>query len=153
QKAMNARGRIQILPANHTGDSLDRVIDDHGEVIARRGFFARHHDVAPKGWLRPDLPALAARPGLGPGKRSGPFDRSLHVEPKHVGLARVQAAPAFGSRNALGRTGIERDTFRVTKPNALSFAFGHHSGDLGPRFECRIDEALAVEPQESCAIV
>src|SRR5262249_42758372 len=80
-------------------------------------------------------------------------DCSLHVETKRIGLAGGHPPPPFGRRNAFGGARIDGGSVRVIQPNTLSLAFRHHRGNLRPRLERWINEALALEPHESCAIV
>ena len=58
---MDVCRRRQIRTAGHQGDSLDRIIDGNGEVIACRHVFAGENDIAKGRGFRqvPSRPVLA----------------------------------------------------------------------------------------------
>jgi hypothetical protein len=47
QQPMDCSRREQIMPARDVGHALQRVVDHHGEMIARRQISAAEDNVAP----------------------------------------------------------------------------------------------------------
>ena len=54
QQAMHRCGVIEVLAADDIGDALEGIIDDDGQMIARRCILARQYDIAPGGRIGRD---------------------------------------------------------------------------------------------------
>ena len=95
--AVDACCCIKILAAQHIRDSLARVIDDNGEVIAGRRVFPGQNYIAPGSGINGDgfrwfEQRRTFRPILLPGERfSDPAQSRLHIKPE--GKGRIALRP------------------------------------------------------------
>ena len=48
QKPLNMRGVEKVVSSGDQSDALQRVVDNHGQMIARLQTFPREHDIAQK---------------------------------------------------------------------------------------------------------
>jgi len=103
QHAVYAGGCLQVLPAHHMRYAMQRVVDDHREMIAGRRLLAPQHDVAP---------GLRVRPSGFRALLPDPVPTSTQVS------APVRATAAFMSRGAARRDHRPRCAARVLPASA-----------------------------------
>ena len=104
QKPMDRGRQEKVASAHDVGDALQRVVDRHRQMIARREVPAGEDDVSPSRRLGDALdrvrPFAELQPD-DPGRRQ--IDRATHVEPERSPVASRKARRLFRSRRGRGR--------------------------------------------------
>ncbi len=133
--------------------ALPRIVDDDGEVIARRHVLAQDDCIAPLlGPRVQDLrPAILAELGEGEPLPAQPLTRQvarpLHVEAQRKALAVVHAPVDLRPRHPLVQAGIER------RPVGIERARHRRRLDLAARGKARVEHALRLQPLRGVRVV
>ncbi|MNV66111.1 hypothetical protein D3C71_1588490 [compost metagenome] len=116
QQPVNGGCVKQIHAAHHMGDALQRVIQHHGEMIARGGVGARQHHIAPQRRQSFDFPGLPVA-ALAPEQLAVQgADRLFHVEPPGVLPARCQKFGPFRLRPLPIYCRVKRRAVGIARP-------------------------------------
>ena len=142
------RSRSKQVPSTHdVGHALKRVIDHHGQMVARRQIAPAQDDVAPNLRGRRMLRGNGALAKFGPAetRRSG-VDRAPHVEAKGRTLASREASACFRRRERAAGSGIERRAVRVALARGSA-------RDLRTAAKAGVDQAPLIEAGERRGVV
>jgi hypothetical protein len=142
------RGRGKQVPSSHdVGHALKRVVDHHGQMVARGQIAPAQDDVAPNVRGRRVLRGNGALAKFGPAEtRRSVVDRAPHVEAKGRTLASPEASVCFRPRERAAGSGIERRAVRVALPI-------RGAGDLRTAAKAGVDQALLNETGERRGVV
>src|SRR3954464_8502389 len=86
EQTVDRSGVEQVLAPHDLADVLERIVDNNGQMVARRRLLAGHNDVAPGFWPRRDDATLPIRPlaQFVPAQAHSAAAGGCHVEPKRV---------------------------------------------------------------------
>src|SRR5215217_1620221 len=115
-------------------------------MIARRRVLAGEYDIAPFAGLGHEGFVILFRVGadLNPGERAGSLERSLHVEPQRISLARRDPPRAFFRAELLRHAGIEWRAVRIVRPRRTGM-LRDVACDFGAALKAGIDQALRLK--------
>ena len=130
------RGRgEEVAPAHDVGHALQRVVDDHRQMVARRQVAAAQDDVAPDRRLRRALARDSALANsVQKRRRRRGVERAAHVEAQGRLLAAREASARFILGKRAAGPAVERRAVRVAP--AVRGAL-----DLGAAAKAGVDEA------------
>ena len=146
QPVDRGRGK-QVASAHDVGHALQRIVDHHRQMVARRQIAAAEDNVAPNLRRRRALGRNAAFAIFDPGEiRRRGVDRAAHVEAESRPVAAREAVARFGRRERAAGSRIERRAVRVATA-------GGGARDLRAAAKAGVDEAPPVEAGERRRVV
>jgi hypothetical protein len=147
QQPMDCGRGKQVAPTHDVCHTLQRVVDDDREMIARRQIPAAEDNVAPNlrrrrtprgnGALAIFGPAQASRRGV---------DCALHVEAERGLVAAGKTRTCFSRRESAASAGIEWRSVRVEPA-------GGRASDLRAAAEAGVDQAVLIEALKRCSVI
>ena len=147
QEPVNRGRGKEVASAHDVGDALERVVDRHRQMIARREIAPAEHDVAPQRRLRrtSDRAQRPRRIRSRPDSAGAAVDRASHVEaPGGFFAAREPRGAFVGGKRAAGSR-IER--------RAVGVARDGRARDFGAAAKAGIDEPARLEARERPGVI